>query len=137
MTRAFNAQLQASNGITVTDFEVLRRIGAAPEGAMRRVDLATAVGLTPSGITRLLDGLQSSGLVRKRGCESDARVTYAAITDAGRELLYAASQDHLGALVALFGEHYSEAEMATFVELLGRLPGAEGAETSCPEPPSS
>ena len=61
MTRSFNAHLQTTAGMTVTDFEVLRRLAEEEGGRMRRVDLAPAVGLTPSGITRLLDGLESAG----------------------------------------------------------------------------
>jgi DNA-binding MarR family transcriptional regulator len=132
MTRAFNAELQATSGLTVTDFEVLRRIGAADDGAMRRVDLAAAVGLTPSGITRLLDGLESGGLVRKRHCTADARVTWAEITPEGRRALMAAAEKHLAGLTALFGERFSEEEVETLIGLLGRLPGAEEGVDSCP-----
>src|SRR5690606_30783950 len=77
LTRSFNADLQAQHGLTVTDFEVLRHLSGADGRRMRRVDLAQRVGLTPSGITRLLDGLERGGLVRKASCTSDARVTYA------------------------------------------------------------
>lgn len=132
LTRAFNADLQASSGLTVTDFEVLRRLSAAPEGAMRRVDLAAAVGLTPSGITRLLDGLQASGLVAKRLCTSDARVTYAELTAEGRAAMHTAAESHLAGLTALFGELYEPGEIDTLIALLSRLPGAEGAEDQCP-----
>ena len=83
MTRAFNASLVAEFGLTVNDFEVLRRLSLEAEGRMRRVDLAQVVSLTPSGITRLLDGLERAGLVRKDVCTEDARVTYARITPGG------------------------------------------------------
>jgi DNA-binding MarR family transcriptional regulator len=132
MTRAFNADLQASSGITVTDFEVLRRLAAADEGAMRRVDISAAVGLTPSGVTRLLDGLEASGLVVKALCDTDARVTYARITDEGRALLARAAAVHVASLDALFAELFSPAEVTALVELLGRLPGAEDGVESCP-----
>jgi DNA-binding MarR family transcriptional regulator len=132
MTRSFNADLQASSAITVTDFEALRRLAAAEAGRMRRVDLATAVGLTASGMTRLLDGLERAGLVRKEHCTSDARVTYAAITDPGRALLRTAAGSHLEALAAIFAERFSPTEVEQLVELLGRLPGAEEDASSCP-----
>lgn len=132
MTRAFNADLQASSAITVTDFETLRRLSAAPEGRMRRVDLAQAVGLTASGITRLLDGLHAGGLVCKEQCAQDARVTYAVITEDGREALRRAAETHLAGLASLFRERFSPEEVARLVELLGRLPGAEGDASSCP-----
>lgn len=132
MTRAFNADLQASSAITVTDFEALRRLAAAEGGRMRRVDLAPTVGLTASGVTRLLDGLQAAGLVTKESCASDARVTYAVITDKGRELLRCAAEHHLEGLSAIFSERFTEKEVDQLVQLLGRLPGAEEDASSCP-----
>jgi DNA-binding MarR family transcriptional regulator len=133
MTRAFNADLQAESDITVTDFEVLRRLAVADEGAMRRVDISAAVGLTPSGVTRLLDGLERCGLVTKALCATDARVTYARITDEGRALLARAAAVHLASLEALFSELFAADEVAVLVELLGRLPGAEDGVAACPD----
>jgi DNA-binding MarR family transcriptional regulator len=131
MQRAFNQELQAAGSITVTDFEVLRRLADAPEGRMRRIDLAHAAGVTPSGMTRLLDGLERGGLVGKHHCTADHRVTYAVITDRGREVLSSTATTHLAGLVALFGERFSDAELADLVDLLGRLPGADDGG-SCP-----
>lgn len=131
LTRAFNAELQADHGMTVTDFEVLRHLDGMPDGRMRRVDLAHRVGLTPSGITRLLDGLQRAGLVEKAECSSDARVSYAGITGEGRETLRRAACTHLGAIEALFSERFSADEVRSLAELLERLPRA-GDEGSCP-----
>jgi len=131
MERAFNQELQATGSITVTDFEVLRRLADAPDGRMRRIDLAHAVGVTPSGITRLLEGLEASGLVGRHHCLQDHRVTYAVITDRGRSLLRTTAQTHLAGLVAVFAERFAPEELAQLVELLGRLPGA-GDATGCP-----
>jgi DNA-binding MarR family transcriptional regulator len=131
MERAFNQELQAAGSITVTDFEVLRRLADAAEGRMRRIDLAHAVGVTPSGITRLLEGLEQSGLVGRHHCTSDHRVTYAVITDTGRDVLRTTAEAHLAGLVALFGERFSAAELDQLVSLLGRLPGAEDG-AACP-----
>ena len=131
LTRAFNADLQAAHGLTVTDFEALRQLDAAENGEMRRVDLAQAIGLTPSGITRLLDGLEKAGLVCKRLCSSDARVSYAAITDRGRTALLRASEEHLSALTAMFGERFAPDEIAALAQLLARLPGG-GDTPRCP-----
>ena len=138
MTRAFNAELQANHGMTVMDFEALRRLDRAEGGEMRRVDLAQAVGLTPSGITRLLEGLEKAGLVGRRFCESDARVSYAVITAQGRVALGRAADEHLAALMALLDERYTGDEVAQLAALLARLPGG-GEEPQCPtaagEPP--
>jgi len=131
MTRTFNAELQAAHGLTVSDIEVLKVLVAEPDG-IRRVDLAARVRLTPSGITRLLEGLQRAELVCKAQCPGDARVSYAVITDAGRETLREAEAGFFAALARLFGERYAPAELERLVELLARLPGGgEGLDELC------
>src|SRR5919197_1561010 len=95
---------------------------------VRRVDLAERLVLTPSGVTRLLDGLERAGLVGKDACATDLRVTYAVIPPAGRERLEAAAASHLAAVRVTFEERLTETELATLRELLGRLPGADSAD---------
>jgi DNA-binding MarR family transcriptional regulator len=131
LTRAFNADLHANHGLTVTDFEVMRHLDGAPGGHMRRVDIAQRVGLTPSGVTRLLEGLHASGFVAKADCPEDARFTYATITPAGRRALKAAARTHLAAIHALFAERFADDEAEALAELLERLPRA-GDGGSCP-----
>ena len=77
LTRELGARLEAEHGLTMSDFDVLIQLYHAPDHAMRRIDIARQVLLTASGITRLLDGLERCGLVAKRSCESDARVSAA------------------------------------------------------------
>ena len=98
---------------------------------MRRIDLAGQLLLTPSGVTRLLDGLERAGYVGKGSCPGDARVTYAVLTDAGRKKLAEASCSHVAAVSDLFQERFSDKELATLAELLGRLPGAAGDSEEC------
>jgi DNA-binding MarR family transcriptional regulator len=131
LTRALNAELVADHGLTLNDYEVLLRLSRAPERKMRRVDLAEQVLLTASGITRLLDGLQATGYVDKAACSSDARVTYAVLTDAGHEKLRAAADVHVAGIHAKFAERYSDDEMATLAELLSRLDGSEPDGEAC------
>ena len=130
-TRELSVQLQAEHGLTLNDYECLLRLSYAERGAMRRVDLAEELVLTPSGVTRLLDGLQEAGYVCNHACESDARVKYAMLTDAGRVKLQEASESHLGAVGELFRERFSEDELTTLAELLGRLPGGGGDGSGC------
>jgi DNA-binding MarR family transcriptional regulator len=131
MRRTVSAQLQSDHGLTVNEYEALLLLSRAENQHMRRVDLADSLQLTPSGVTRLLDGLRGRGLVDKAECPGDARVTYAVLADAGREKLREASCSHMAAIRALFEERYSPPEIETLVELLGRLPGAGGG---CEEP---
>jgi DNA-binding MarR family transcriptional regulator len=128
ITRQLDRELVADHGLTINDYEVLLHLSRAPDRMMRRVDLAKRVVLTPSGITRLLDGLQCSGLVCKESCESDARVVYAKLTDEGAARLAAASVTHVESIRELFGQLFEPDELATLASLLERLPGARASD---------
>jgi len=130
-TRELSAQLQNEHGLTINDYEALLNLSRAEHGAMRRIDRAGELLLTPSGVTRLLDGLEAAGHVCKGSCPSDGRVTYAVLTDAGRKKLEQASCSHIAAVTELFQERFSVDELATLAELLGRLPGAGGDGQEC------
>jgi len=125
VTRQLSARLEAGHGLTMNDYDVLVQLYWAPERAMRRVDIARAVLLTASGITRLLDGLERSGWVEKKACSTDARVSYAVLTDAGVSKFEEARATHLADVEELFGASFSDEERDTLAELLGRLPLAE------------
>jgi DNA-binding MarR family transcriptional regulator len=127
--RSLDAQLQGDHGLTVNDYGALLLLARAEGARMRRVDLADGLQLTASGVTRLLDGLERTGLVEAATCSADRRVTYAALTAAGRRKLEEASCSHVAAIGALFEERYTPEELSTLTELLSRLPGA--AADSC------
>lgn len=122
--RHLSAQLLTEHGLTINDYEALLRLSQAEGSALRRIDLASKLVLTASGVTRLLDGLETAGFVAKQACEHDARVTYAVLTDVGREKLREAGCSHVAAIRALLEERFSCDELATLSELLARLPGA-------------
>jgi DNA-binding MarR family transcriptional regulator len=130
ITRELSAQLQREHGLTLNDYEVLLVLSHSEDGMMRRVDLAETILLTASGITRLLEGLERSGYVCKHSCATDARVSYAKLTDEGRQKLSDASVTHLRGIDELFLGRYTEDERATLAELLGRLP-ATGISSAC------
>lgn len=130
ITRAMSAQLEADHGLTINDYEALLLLSRAEEGRLRRVDLAERLLLTASGVTRLLDGLERVGLVERAACASDRRVTYAVLTEAGRERLEEASASHLAEVRAFLEERFSGEELVQLTELLGRLPGTAGADAA-------
>ena len=128
VTRQFNAELLATHELTINDFDVLAQLSRAPEQALKRVDLAERVLLTPSGITRLLKGLEDAGWVSNRPCAEDARVTYAVLTPAGKKKLEQARKTHVASVRALFSERFEHDELETLASLLERLPQRD---TSC------
>lgn len=93
MTRRLDAWLGNHHGISFADYQMLRHLARAPEGRLRRVDLAERLGLTASGVTRSLMPLEKIGLVGRQSDPRDARVGYAIITATGAEL--AATADAL------------------------------------------
>ena len=125
VTRELSARLESGHGLTLNDYDVLVQLYYAPERSLRRVDLARTVLLTASGITRLLDGLERAGWVEKRSCPSDARVTYAHLTDAGVSKFETAQAGHLADVDELFGCRFTVEERNQLADLLGRLPLAE------------
>src|SRR3954447_11608246 len=132
VARDLTASLQAEHGLTINDYEALLLLSKAEERSLRRIDLAARLVLTASGVTRLLDGLERAGWVAKQSCESDARVTYAVLTAAGRAKLEQAACSHVRHIRSLLEERYTCAELATLTELLSRLPGAAEPESCTP-----
>jgi DNA-binding MarR family transcriptional regulator len=68
-------------------YEVLATVAEAPEQRMRMGDLAEALVITRSGLTRLVDRLIKAGLLERTFCETDRRVSYATLLPAGATLL--------------------------------------------------
>jgi DNA-binding MarR family transcriptional regulator len=126
-----SAQLQAEHGLTINDYEALLLLSREEGRRMKRVDLSRALLLTPSGVTRLLEGLERAGLVERAECAVDRRITYAQLTTAGHEKLQEASGGHVGAIVALFEGHLSNREVERLAEVLGKLPDVATADDSC------
>ncbi len=85
-------------GLTMGDYEVLVRLSEAESEQLRMCDLANALKLSPSGLTRRLDGLVTSGLVIRVASPADRRVMFAALTPAGRDKLNAAAPDHVASV---------------------------------------
>jgi DNA-binding MarR family transcriptional regulator len=130
-TRELSAELQESHGLTINDFEALLVLAQAEDGRMKRVELARSLLLTPSGITRLLRGLEDAGLVERATCVTDLRVTYAQLTPAGREKLHAAAAAHRASIRELLEEHFEPEELESIAEILDKLPGVAEGDGAC------
>ena len=118
-----NTQLQAEHGLTISDYEALQVLSCAEDYRMKRVDLARRLVLSPSGVTRLLEGLEDAGLVARAACPGDRRVTYAQLTDAGLAKLRDASCCHEGSIRSLLEEHLSPEELEQLADVLAKVPG--------------
>ncbi len=91
LERRLDNSLGSIRGISLAEYRLLRALGDAPNAQASRVDLAHAVGLTPSGVTRALRPMEKLGIVATVRSKRDARLAIAGLTPAGRELLGDAS----------------------------------------------
>jgi DNA-binding MarR family transcriptional regulator len=124
IVRELDAELVAEHGMTTRDYEVLLYLAQAPDRRLPMSKLAASTMLTRSGITRLVDGLVSAGLIERAACPNDARVSFAELTEVGYEKLREAGCSHIASVRRLFVEYYAEAELEQLASLLSRLPGA-------------
>lgn len=70
-------------GIGFNELIILYHLSQSPDQKLRRIDLAQKVGLTASGITRLLLPMEKIGLIGREANEHDARVSYATLAPGG------------------------------------------------------
>jgi DNA-binding MarR family transcriptional regulator len=125
--RCLSPALLEEHGLTLNDYEALRLLAGADGRRMRRVDLAAALSLSASGVTRLLEGLEEDGLVERATCPHDRRVAYGQLTDEGAARLRAASCGHAASIRDLLEESLSEPELEELAELLGKVAGDDAA----------
>jgi len=117
-------ELRDRHGLPLTSFDVLAQLDIAPGRQLRMSELADAVLLSRSGLTRLVERLENKGLLERRECSEDARGAYAVLTDDGRTLLAAARKTHLAGVRTRFLERFDREELQSLGDLWQRvLPG--------------
>jgi DNA-binding MarR family transcriptional regulator len=102
LMQELDRELEHAHGVSLAEYDVLMHLEASPEHNLRMAELADAVLLTRSGLTRLVDRLEARGLVERRRCPSDARGLWATLTNVGAELLHEATTTHTDGIRRLF-----------------------------------
>jgi DNA-binding MarR family transcriptional regulator len=130
LSKALDADLEAQHGLPLTSYEVLLHLADAADHRIRMHDLAERVLLSRSGLTRLIDRMERDGLIRRETCPSDARGSFAVLTDEGRTMFAKARSTHLAGIRALFLDRFSPAELDALADAWERvLPaGCAGAD---------
>ena len=105
-------ELQAAHALPLHEYEVLLVLLDAPSHRLRMTELADAVLLSQSGLTRLVDRLERAGLVLRQRCESDRRGLFAQLTEAGAARLEDARVTHLEGVRARVLSRFSDTELA-------------------------
>ena len=109
LPRALDHDLTNSAGLALHEYALLLHLSEAENRELRMAELAAAVGLSPSRITRLVDDLRLRGLVTKFRSGTDGRGNVACLTDKGFARLEAAYPEHLASVRNRVFDHLSPA----------------------------
>lgn len=121
LTRELDAELEKEHHLTLSALEVLSRLAGAEGQRLRLSALASACGLSLSRISRIVDALETRGLVRRCAVDSDARAVDGCLTSEGLQLVRCAQATHFASVQRLFFEQLSEAEIAILADIFGRF----------------
>jgi DNA-binding MarR family transcriptional regulator len=132
LPRQLHDDMVRAAGLTASEYTVIMNLSEAPNRQLRMADLAIATGLSASRTTRLVDALQSRGLVSKRASSADGRSNLAELTSLGLAKLRAAWPVHVASVRRRVIDHVppgtlakaAQALEAIAAELEERRPGA-------------
>jgi DNA-binding MarR family transcriptional regulator len=124
-----DADLQPT-GLSLGDYQVLVYLSEARDRRMRMCDLASSLQLSPSGLTRRLDGLVKAGLVSREGSRCDRRVMLAVLTADGMRALEAAAPVHVESVRRRIFDHLDRSQVDAMAGIFTAIQQALGA--SCP-----
>jgi MarR family 2-MHQ and catechol resistance regulon transcriptional repressor len=127
LTSRFAAQLD-QHRVSPVEFEVLMRLARSPRNRLRMTDLAGQTSLSTSGVTRVVDRMDKSGLICREACPSDRRSSYAVITEAGLARLDEILPGHLELVQRWFIDQLGPAELT---QMLGSLRTIRDAVNPC------
>lgn len=120
LTNALEADL-AVHDLTGGDYQVLVFLSEADGRSMRMCDLATRLQLSPSGLTRRLDGLVRTGDVIRRPSAADRRVILAELTETGLRHLAEAAPAHVRSVRRHLFDHIDRADVGAMARIFGAI----------------
>jgi DNA-binding MarR family transcriptional regulator len=135
LLRRLGQDLQTHHKIGLASYDVLVQLAEAPGNRLRMSELAEAVLLSRSGLTRLVDRLQREGLVERQPDPGDARGLFTVLTTEGRNALRDAAVVHLAGVSELVLERLTDDELRQLQDLMTKLdlepPEAELPDDAC------
>ena len=108
------------HGISFTEYLIMNQLNSAPNKTMRRIELAESIGITASGVTRLLAPMEKIKLVKKEVNPRDARVSLVKLTKVGEHLFNEATVSFTHGAKSLM-EPLSESQLEKLIELTNRV----------------
>jgi DNA-binding MarR family transcriptional regulator len=121
VVRDVDAALGTYHGLSLSDFALLLELRAAPSQKVRRADLASRLGVTPSGVARQLAPLERIGLVGRESHERDARLALVVLTTTGDRIAGEALATAQRAAAQALDTRWSADEQTSLGTLLARI----------------
>jgi DNA-binding MarR family transcriptional regulator len=129
MARALEKRIRQELGLPLAGYEVLVRLAELPEGKrLRMQEVTRRVLLSKSGLSQLFSRLERRGLVERLGDPENLRVTYAILTEEGREALERALPTFRQEVEARSAGHLTEEEIRTIRQAMRKVIRASGEE---------
>jgi DNA-binding MarR family transcriptional regulator len=125
IVRALDAELEREHGLPLSSYDVLIQLSLAPDRRLRMFELADAIVLSRSGLTRLVDRLERAGLVERERGEADPRQMFARLTDRGLEVLADATPTHIAGVKERFLERLSDEQTKQLAAIWRAVLGPE------------
>ena len=117
LLRVLDAELRAEHGMSHRTYDALVQLSEAPDRRLRMKDLADALVHSASGLTRIVDGLESAGYARREPDPANRRSTLVVLTPAGLAALEAAWPTHVRGVERHFAEHVSRDQAKVLAEV--------------------
>ena len=105
-----NRDLQADQGLTIADYEILVRLSDAPERQIRMSELAEITLSSRSRLSHQIDRMEKAGLVSREICDADRRGQNCILTDKGWKTLVTAAPSHVESVREHFVDLLTDAE---------------------------
>jgi DNA-binding MarR family transcriptional regulator len=114
-------EMEDETGMPFDRYSILLMLAQAKNEALRPSELADALPITRSGVTRLIDRLERDGIVERRSCATDGRGRFVALTPLGEEVFREAGRVHLRGIDHHLGSNLTADEMAELRRLTAKL----------------
>jgi DNA-binding MarR family transcriptional regulator len=121
LPRHLDSDLVRSTGLTASEYTMLMHLSEAPDRELRMADLAEATGLSASRTTRLVQDLQSRGLVTKRSSTADGRSNIARLTASGMAKMKSAWPAHLASVRKRMFDHVDASAVQRTAQVLSAV----------------
>jgi DNA-binding MarR family transcriptional regulator len=125
IVRVLDAELEREHGLSLSSYDVLIQLSLVPDRRLRMFELADAIVLSRSGLTRLVDRLERAGLVERERGEADPRQMYARLTERGLEVLADATPTHIAGIKERFLERLSDEQTKQLAAIWRAVLGPE------------